>query len=612
MAETVVSRSERRPTGIYIPPNRISLDERKESLDRRSVEYQKLNWESLRKKINGIVNKVSAGNIKDIIFDLFKLNIIRGRGLLCRSLIKSQSISPNFTPIYASLVAIVNSRFPDIGRLLIVRLIDILKKAYRRNDKKNLVSSTKFIAHLFNQYVIGPLIPLEILALFLQSPTDDSIEISVYFVQEIGQRLSEVSPQGYNGIFERFRSILHEGDTDKRVQYLIEGLFAVRRQEYKDFPAIPDELDLVEEGDQNIHLQLSLDDNIDIESELDFFNYDENFIENEQKYEEIRKDILGESDEESSESESESEEPETMEIEDRTGTESLQIKKAIYLAIMSSFTFDECAHKLLKMNVDTDHLCQMIIECCAQEKTYLRSYSLVAERFCSLEFKYKDKFTSLFEKQYNTIHRYETNKLRNVAKFFAHLLFTDSIPWSVLKCVRITEKDTTSSSRIFLKILFLEIAEYWGVSKLDARLKEPELQPYLTGVFPIDDLRNTRFSINYFTAINLGILTEGMRDFLEKNKHLMNKKVESDSDSSDSDSSDSDSDSDSDSSNSDSDSDSDSSSDSSDSDSSDSDSDSDSDYTSSSSSSSSSDSRRYRRRSRSRSSERRYKRRKHN
>ena len=33
--------------------------------------------------------------------------------------------------------------------------------------------------------------------------------------------------------------------------------------------------------------------------------------------------------------------------------------------------------------------------------------------------------------QYDTIHRLETNKLRNVAKFFAHLLFTDAIPWTV-------------------------------------------------------------------------------------------------------------------------------------------------------------------------------------
>jgi hypothetical protein len=58
----------------------------------------------------------------------------------------------------------------------------------------------------------------------------------------------------------------------------------------------------------------------------------------------------------------------------------------------------------------------------------------------------------LFAKWYSTIHRLETNKLRNVAKLFAHLLFTDSLSWSVLAPVRLTEEDTTSSSRIFLKV----------------------------------------------------------------------------------------------------------------------------------------------------------------
>jgi pre-mRNA-splicing factor CWC22 len=52
------------------------------------------------------------------------------------------------------------------------------------------------------------------------------------------------------------------------------------------------------------------------------------------------------------------------------------------------------------------------------------------------------------------IHRLETNKLRNVAKFFAHLLGTDALPWQSLAYIRLTEEDTTSSSRIFIKILF--------------------------------------------------------------------------------------------------------------------------------------------------------------
>lgn len=51
--------------------------------------------------------------------------------------------------------------------------------------------------------------------------------------------------------------------------------------------------------------------------------------------------------------------------------------------------------------------------------------------------------------------RLETNKLRNVAKFFAHLLYTDALPWTCLESIRLSEDATTSSSRIFIKILVL-------------------------------------------------------------------------------------------------------------------------------------------------------------
>ena len=66
----------------------------------------------------------------------------------------------------------------------------------------------------------------------------------------------------------------------------------------------------------------------------------------------------------------------------------------------------------------------------------------------------QDNFADCFMKQYMIIHRLETNKLRNVASLFAHLLATDGLPWSVLQCIRLTEEDTTSSSRIFIKYLF--------------------------------------------------------------------------------------------------------------------------------------------------------------
>jgi pre-mRNA-splicing factor CWC22 len=87
--------------------------------------------------------------------------------------------------------------------------------------------------------------------------------------------------------------------------------------------------------------------------------------------------------------------------------------------------------------------------------------------------------------------------------------------------IKMNEDDTTSSSRIFVKIMFQEIIEGMGLVKLKERFKEDQLQPFLGNIFPVDNPKNTRFSINFFTSIGLGAVTENMREQLKRAPALM-------------------------------------------------------------------------------------------
>ena len=110
---------------------------------------------------------------------------------------------------------------------------------------------------------------------------------------ECGQVLSEVTPAGVNAIFERFRSILHEGQTEKRVQYVIENLFAVRKTRFAAHPGVIPELDLVEEDDKITH-DVEIDADLQCEDETNVFRFDPNFAQTEAEWDEIKKEILGE------------------------------------------------------------------------------------------------------------------------------------------------------------------------------------------------------------------------------------------------------------------------------------------------------------------------------
>ena len=66
---------------------------------------------------------------------------------------QAQTASPTFTHVYAALAAIINTKFPNIGELLLKRLILNFKRGFKRNDKTRCTSSVRFIGHMVNQQV---------------------------------------------------------------------------------------------------------------------------------------------------------------------------------------------------------------------------------------------------------------------------------------------------------------------------------------------------------------------------------------------------------------------------------------------------------------------------
>ncbi|CAG9530643.1 unnamed protein product [Cercopithifilaria johnstoni] len=540
-----------RTGGAYIPPAKLKMMQEQIS-DKNSEVYQRLDWERLKKRIHGQVNKANASNLINVIRDLLRENVIRGRGLLARSIIQAQSYSPTFSNVYAAVVAIINSHFPNIGMLIIHRLLIQFKRCYKRNDKTSTVTISKFIAHLINQQVIHEILALEMMILMLENPTDDSVEVTVAFLKECGAKLSEISPRGLNAIFDRLRSILSDSDIDKRIQYMIEVIFHIRKDKFQAYPAVVDELDLIEEDDQITHT-ITLEDPLMPENELNVFKYDPEFEKHEAEYEEIRRDAIGFTEEDSDEEEESEETPdeETVEGEkqntmiiDNTEQNLVAFRRNIYLTIQSSLDFQEAAHKLLKIDLKSGQdveLCNMIVDCCAQQRTYEKFYGLLAERFCRLRKEFQEAFERIARDTYNTIHRFEYNKLRNMACLVAHLLSTDAISWNILDQISLNEEDTTSSGRIYIKIVFQELAEFLGVENLLQRIRDPTMQSSFDKIFPRDNPNNTRFSINFFTTIGLGYLTVDLRLHLNQTRKKVKVKEEISS-SSESSSSDSDSD----------------------------------------------------------------------
>ncbi|CRH02810.1 cell cycle control protein, putative [Plasmodium relictum] len=564
--------------GVYIPPFKLERL-KNEVTDKKSILYQKQEWMKLKKKINNIVNKVNVDNISEICYELFECNLIRGKGIFSRALIHAQLSSPAFTNVFACLLSIVNSKFPNIGLLTIQRVILHFRRAYKRGDKILCFNTVKFIAHMINQRILHEIVGLQLCSLLLQNITNDSVQVCTYFLVDVGQLYMNICRKGLDIIFDRLKDIIQEGKINIKTQYDIEKLWKYRKNYFSEFPTAIEELDLIDENEKIVHEIDLLDESFSNQEELNIFkevpyeqfeeeNIEWNNISNEllhgvvpdkkgkkkmkknepdsylsdgssidSENEDIYKENNEEEDNEEGEEESSSDSEEDNndeedtdndeneeeneknkeEIKDMTEQYLINLRKNVYLSIMSSLSFEECVHKLLKLNIKKGYeieICNMLIDCCCMEKTFQKFYALQAERLCKLKKIYQENFEKCFENSYNTAHRLETAKLRNCSKFFAHLLYTDAISWSVFMIIKLTEENTTSSTRIFIKILLQELTNNLGLQILYQKINHPSISPFLGGLFPTDNAQNIRFCINFFTAIGLGALTTSMRKLL--------------------------------------------------------------------------------------------------
>lgn len=518
--------------------------------------YQRTKWIETKKNIKQLLQQLTPSNIKQTVLQLFQINLLRYQGLFIREIMKQQIRITTNAELYGSLISIINSKIPEIGELLINRLVLQFKKNYLQNNKNLINSSIIFICQLINQQVLNEILILQILQMLLESNVpnnnnnNNNIELAIMVLKQTGLYLFKHSNTALIMILNRLKDILQDGANAnanggnggvglsswnrKSIEYILK----LARNDFKNIPIIKNGLDLVETEDKETHV-ITLEDKLYSRDHLNVFSVDEEYLDHENEYIELKKEILGETDHENEIQVIETTKNYEQKITDMSQSELLQYQKTVYLTIMSSMSSDEAVHKLLKLNFkskiknktktktktnsnDNEILADMVIKCCSQEKTYLKYYGIIGEKLISRNDHWHNLFIKLFKYYYDIIENFETNSLRNLGKFFGHLFASDKLAldqaWSNIK---LTEQDTNPAKRILLKFIFQEMIEELGINEVKERLiNDDYLKPYIKGIFPVinvdgKDADAIRFSINFFTAIGLGVLTEEMRYVLD-------------------------------------------------------------------------------------------------
>lgn len=171
-------------------------------------------------------NKVCGANVTRVLFELFKEDLVRGRGLLVRVMMRSQRLSNSLSCVFATCVSHVCRRLPSVGALASRRLVVQFRRSYRLRNFGLMVSSSLFLAHLARQGVVHVLLIYEILILLLNGVDEWALQIAVTLMQEVCIYLFACTVQAFYTTMERFRKRMVMSSTGCRTRLAIEGLIA--------------------------------------------------------------------------------------------------------------------------------------------------------------------------------------------------------------------------------------------------------------------------------------------------------------------------------------------------------------------------------------------------
>lgn len=473
--------------------------------DEEGVEFQRENWEMIRSHVSPIISNLTMDNLLDSYKQLFQVNIVVGGNIVCQNVVNFilKKQNKGQIPALAALITLLNSDVPEIGETLIKELMLTFVKQFNHRDYISCDNILQCLSILFLYDVAHEIIILQILLLLLEK---NYLQFVISVLKTCGWKLALVSRKTHNMIWEKLRYILQTQDLSKTVRESLEELFEIRQTDYKNGSQ---GLLVLDSGDYTVNTHSYIVNDEDRANiKLGDFKECTRFDELTKVFDALRQKIW-------INNESNEDTTEHLQINDMTSTNDVEFKKKIYLVLKSSLSGDEAAHKLLRLKVANNlkkTVVDIIIKSSLQESTFSKFYSILSERVITFHRSWQIAYNETFEKNYTEdIEDFETEQLRILGKLWGHLISYEFLPMKCLTIIKLTEEDSCPQGRIFIKFLFQELVNELGLNELQTRLASIKLE----GMFPLEgDGDHIRYSINFFTAIGLGVLTEKMRSQL--------------------------------------------------------------------------------------------------
>ena len=503
-------------------------------------------WNKYTGRIQDSFKMANGDNIADTAILLFRSYLSWTWAVFARETYSMACGTFEDSKVAAAILAVINSKLAQVVEKTIDYVLFRMKYGIKEDIPNDVHNAAIFIGECYRQRIISaPLMTQVLIALF-----DEKRK----YIQTIIKLLWSMAPVLYEDDKSALTIIiqsLYKYQTDKQFSKQIMNFASWKQNEWtttfgsvvKPYIRIPKRFDLIEEEDQITHDTIDLDEIALEDITADFVNPHllEEADQMHDSYKKFLEEVLAD-DEDEEEEIHESKPGVPIDLSGMKSTaesiensaiqnEELQLKRQVYLTMVSNATSNATAHNLIKLEEKTNNKYNRTIICTVidyigMERTYNRILSVIVQFLCRARKDNRKITEELFKANYDQTYAYNVHRITNISSLYAYLLANDEISWAILQSLRLTEEETNSAQRVFIRILVEELAKNMSYDGIMRKLREPDVAVYTQGLFPDDTLDHAEFASAYFTEIKLGLLCENLNKKIEKMRLEIERKRE--------------------------------------------------------------------------------------
>lgn len=465
--EEPVTKTALDPDTKYVPPHLRPSSEAADAKRREELER-------LRKRVKGLINRLTEPNMSSISGQLEELYMTNSRKDMSDTLsavILNSCITPAKMPdrLMMEHVLLLSILHHTVGIEVGAHILETVVKQFHDQhehltDSKECDNLLTFIGHLYNFHVVDSRLVFDILKVLVSTFTERNIELILLLLKNVGFSLRKDDALALKELICEAQNKAGAADKEfqdqSRVRFMLEIMLALKNNDMRKIPGYdPEPVEKLRK------LQRSLVHNIASGSDTRLRVSLENILEADKVG---RWWIVGSSwsgapmiGQPSDKASAQAVGKVSAKIMDlaRKQRMNTDIRRNIFCVVMTSEDYLDAFEKLLKLGLKDQQereIVHVLIDCCLQEKNYNPFYAFLSSKFCEYHRRFQMTFQFSMWDKFRDLGRLSASTFSNLTFFLSHLIKSKALPLSVFKVIEFSELDKIKVSflrQVLFKLL---------------------------------------------------------------------------------------------------------------------------------------------------------------